>query len=119
MERMVGPLLLGVDFGHLPHDDKVFEGARETKYTTKSNTGVAGVAPSWKIMDVLNIPKLAEDRAMDDDARRKQEEENPDSFVLDAARADDSLTFTQQDFESDLRKVTRRVEPSESDKGMK
>jgi hypothetical protein len=58
----VGPLLLGIDFGHLPLWSEVFQGNRKTDYRAKSNTGIAGVVPSWKIIDVLNTSKLAEER---------------------------------------------------------
>ena len=73
----LGPLLLGVDFGHLPHWDSVFQFPankkhRETEYKAQSNTGVAGVVPSWKIIDILYAPKLVEQRAKDDEEMHKK-----------------------------------------------
>ena len=54
-----GPWLIGIDVGHLPHMSPVFEeNNRETKMWVETNTGIAVVIPSWRIMQVLNIPKL-------------------------------------------------------------
>jgi hypothetical protein len=115
----VGPLLLGIDFGHIPHWDRVFQfplnkKRRETDYKAESNTGIAGVVPSWKIIDILNAPKLADVRAAEDENLKKKLEETSDSFVEDAAH-DAEPEFTQSDFEQALRKVSRRVESSQSD----
>lgn len=115
----VGPFLLGIDFGHLPHWDDVYNGKRKTEYRAQSNTGIAGVVPSWKIMDVLNTPKFVEERESEESNLKKTLEDKPDSFVPDSASLNEPTEFTQQDFEQALRKASRRVEPSQSDAGKK
>jgi len=62
----VGPLLLGIDFGHLPHWNDVYQKTRKTDYRAQSNTGIAGVVPAWKILELLETPSLVDDRAMED-----------------------------------------------------
>lgn len=75
IDGTVGPLLVGIDFGHLPYWDEVWEKKRtpprRTDYQSCSNTGIAGVVPSWKIMDVLNTPILVEERQKGDEELRK------------------------------------------------
>jgi hypothetical protein len=74
----VGPLLLGIDFGHLPHWNEVFRfppntrSQRPTDMKAQSNTGIAGVVPCWKIMDILYTPKLIEKRTKDDEALKNK-----------------------------------------------
>jgi hypothetical protein len=80
----VGPFLLGIDFGHLPHWDDIYNGSRKTEYRAQSNTGIAGVVPNWKIMDVLNTPKLSEDRAVEDAMQKERLEKDAGAFVLDS-----------------------------------
>jgi hypothetical protein len=111
----VGPLLLGIDFGHLPIWNDVYCKTRKTEYRAQSNTGIAGVVPNWKIKDLLDTPSLVDGRAEEDEKLKKKTKETLDSFVLDAAQEIEEQVFTQQDFESALRKVSRRVEPSQSD----
>jgi hypothetical protein len=75
----VGPFLLGIDFGHLPLWDDVYNGNRKTSsYRALSNTGIAGVVPSWKIMDVLNTPKLQEDRESEEIELKDKLEDDPE-----------------------------------------
>jgi hypothetical protein len=122
MDTRIGPLLLGVDFGHLPYWEDVYETKpkrRITSYEARANTLIAGVVPAWKIEELINTPKLLVERTREDEELKKKTEDNPNSFVLDAAHAPEESVFTRQDFESDLRKVTRRVEPSEPDAGTK
>ena len=50
-----GPWLLGIDWGHFPRKETVFdEKGLETQYRVISNTGIACVLPAWHIMDLLN-----------------------------------------------------------------
>jgi hypothetical protein len=68
---------LGVDFGHLPHWDNVFhfppnKKRRATEYKAQSNTGIAGVVSSWKIIDVLNTPKLSDERTKENKKLKKR-----------------------------------------------
>lgn len=80
------------------------------------NMGVSLVVPAYKILEIIRQPELIE--MADKIISERQKNGAEGKAVLDF---DDSKEkpFTQQDFESDLRKVTRRVEPSESDEGTK
>jgi hypothetical protein len=63
-----GPWLLGIDWGHLPLWNSVYERDKETKthYQVEANTGVACVLPAWRIMDVLNLEVLVKERNQHD-----------------------------------------------------
>jgi hypothetical protein len=71
-----GPWLLGLDWGHPPLWDKVFESDLRTvtDYRTKANTGIAYVVPAWRIMDVLNMEDLVAQRKRSDDQARLEAE---------------------------------------------
>jgi hypothetical protein len=69
-----GPWLLGIDWGHAPLWDKVYEKDRktETDYRSVANTGLAYVAPAWRIMSALNRKDLLAERDREDDATRQE-----------------------------------------------
>jgi hypothetical protein len=114
IDGTVGPLLLGIDCGHLRHPEEVFfKGNSKVSYQLQSNTGIAVVVPSWKIMDVLNTPKLVEDRAKEDEVLKRKAEEEGHSFVEDSVRGSEPSTFTQQDSEQALQKASRGIAPSQ------
>lgn len=62
----MGPWLLGIDYGHLPLFEKV-RGAdgkpAPEALSVRSNSGVMGVVPAWRILELLNSPELARDRS--------------------------------------------------------
>ena len=86
VEGNFGPWLLGVDWGHLPLYQPMFEKIgnayekSETHYYD-INTGIACVVPAWRILDILNIDALKAQRQQDDEeiARRKMESSVPDT----------------------------------------
>ncbi|MGA2832968.1 MAG: hypothetical protein ABSE55_07845 [Terracidiphilus sp.] len=84
IDGTVGPLLLGIDFGHLPHWDEVHQGKRKTDYRSLSNSGIAGVVPSWKIMDLLDTPALVEERRKGDEELKEKLERDAGSIALNS-----------------------------------
>jgi hypothetical protein len=115
----LGPWLLGVDFGHLPVWQDVYKKDEKTKadFKVNANTGIAGVIPAWRILNILEDKKLKTLRAKDERKIAKLAD-NRTLVVLDSSVPEND-EFTQQDFDSALRKATRRVEPSQSGKGKK
>jgi hypothetical protein len=86
-------------------------------HAEKVNMGISAMVPAKKIAEIINHPELVEMRKKwDKDVIAKQ---NDGVTSFDSISEGMETPFTQQDFESDLRKVTRRVEPSESDEGTK
>lgn len=62
-----GPWLLGIDWGHIPLYEKVVEKNRDEYgndvavtegWRVKTNTGMAGVIPAWKLNELLNIEEF-------------------------------------------------------------
>jgi len=113
---MHGPWLLGIDWSHLSNFHPVLKEDRRTKKEPQEwveiNTGMAGVIPAWRIQELLNSEEFRMQRKEKDDEisdySRRAGSPSEDS-------AEGEQIFTQQDFESALRKVSRRVEPSQSD----
>jgi len=61
MTFKAGPFLMGIDFCHLFNKDRVIsdETGRPTNDChVRSNTGMMGVIPMWRIMDVIDNPKM-------------------------------------------------------------
>src|SRR5262249_14449914 len=58
--------LLGVDHGHLPQWDDVYEQDQKTpswaRLRVNLNSGMMVVIPAWKIRELLDIPHLVETR---------------------------------------------------------
>jgi len=54
----LGPWVLGIDFCHIHDKEPVLSRITETpvspEWYVKSNTGMAGVIPAWKIFEILN-----------------------------------------------------------------
>jgi len=68
------------------------------------NMGIAMVVPATKILETINSPALM-------DLRRQVEEKARKASVpgLDSARKSEKPTFTKQDFESALKKASRKT----------
>ena len=69
-----GPWLLGIDFGHLPLWNAVYESDRETQtnYRVEANTGIACVIPAWRIMEALESDTLLKARKKADERLAKK-----------------------------------------------
>jgi hypothetical protein len=69
-----GPWFLGINCGHLPLWNSVFEKDKvsPTEYRVEQATGIACVLPAWHILDLVNIEELVRERKRDDNeyARR-------------------------------------------------
>jgi hypothetical protein len=84
----LGPWLLGIDFCHIRWDEPVW--SRLTKnpvsddWFIKSNTGMMGVVPAWKLHEVLEGPEM---KPLFDKAKRfvEQTAKVESVVVLDAA----------------------------------
>lgn len=115
-----GPWLLGIDWCHLRNHFPVLLGDKRTKVKpdqfVEINTGMAGVIPAWRIRELLDLEEFQMQRK-EEDERYAKESQFAGSVSEDSAEAEP--TFTQQEFEADLRKVTRLVEPSEPDEETK
>jgi hypothetical protein len=60
---------LGIDWGHISHsEDVVDEGGKRHPdgWRVKSNSAIAAVVPAWKLVDLLNVRQLVNQRAMED-----------------------------------------------------
>ena len=69
--------LLGVDWCHLSHFEPVLGEDKETpvepKQWVRRNTGMAGVIPAWKIVELLNEPEVVTMRKNADKERLERE----------------------------------------------
>jgi hypothetical protein len=102
-----GPWLLGIDWGHMPLYRSVERnGVKDVSLRVELNTGIACVAPVWKIMDVLNLEELMKERAKEDRAIESREKHEA-SAVSDVATKQEP--FTRTDFETALKKASRKI----------
>lgn len=114
-----GPWLLGIDWGHIPLWRDVYEKDKETKteYQVEANTGIACVLPAWHVLDLLNTEGLVKERKREDAGLSKRLSTEKSS-VNDIATEPDKV-FIQSDFETALKKASRKVSPSQSDEETK
>jgi len=91
MSGTFGPWFLGIDWGHVTLYKPVYDnnGDPLADYRVDVNTGIAHVVPAWKILDLLNGPRLQQQRSKDDEeiqrktpaaVRNIQEWFEPDRF---------------------------------------
>lgn len=76
--RPKGPYLLGIDWCHIHTVEQVREKNGEIipdGWTVRTNSGMAGVIPAWKIAELLNIEELAEKRREEDEKITKRKNE--------------------------------------------
>lgn len=58
-----GPMLLGIDWGHIQLLKDVYEkDGTTTSFRVEQNTGIACVLPAWKILEAIDQEELARDR---------------------------------------------------------
>jgi len=113
-------MLLGIDMGVLKDERQVLnreelkKGKRvpiDANWIVEANTGMSCVIPAWKIREVLYTDEMVELRKEMDG---KLEEAKRDSPVTFDIAEPDKPTFTKDNFEAALKKVTRKVRPSET-----
>ena len=117
-QELHGPWLLGIDWSYLTSFRPVLNSnfdRLQPKQWVEINSGMAGVIPAWRIREILELQELTMQRKKTDTDISEMDAMHG-MAVSDYAQPD---TFTEADFESDLRKVARRVKPSESGEGKK
>jgi hypothetical protein len=70
-----GPYLLGIDWCHLYTTEKVRDKNAvpiPEEWIVRSNSGMAGVIPAWKITELLNSEELVEKRRQEDEEITKK-----------------------------------------------
>jgi len=101
-----GPYLLGIDWCHLCDTSPVTDkDGQKLNYDWKvsQNTGMAGVIPAWKIAEVLNCEVFMKDR------KKEAERIAKASSGISLDVAEKSQEFTKEDFETALKKASRKI----------
>lgn len=103
---------IGVDWGHLPIFERVVIGKTDTPHPgdlwVRSNSGMCGVVPAWKLTELLygEEAKMQRER---DNKELNQRRKNERVAVLDVATESKSNpVFTKEDFEAALTKASRK-----------
>jgi hypothetical protein len=104
---------LGVNWCHTNTWEQVYERSRGTYVPTqspfyvKSNTGMAGVVPAWKLREMFELQEVTMAREM----AIKQDVDEHGGAELDVAREvmEKGPYFTREVFEQALAKATRKV----------
>jgi hypothetical protein len=83
--------LLGIDWGHLPVSEDVFDAGHQKIGRMKVSSGLAGVVPAWKLTDLLNDEegiRMARDKT-EEELSKKDE----GAAVLDTSKTDEFERF--------------------------
>lgn len=111
---------LGIDMGHIRDQRPVLDKAElnndryvpiDENWVVETNTGMSLVVPAWKIREVLyseDLMKLRNDLAGELQHKKRQ---SPVAFDV---ATKEQCPLTQPEFETVLRKVSRRIAPSRS-----
>jgi len=114
----IGPLLLGIDCGHLRENIAVRTSAGrphpDGSYV-HSNSGMAAVIPVWRLRRLLNSRRLLVERREKDEQRLAEKQRGRGGFDADYTAREESEGITREGFEDALRKAFPR--PSESESG--
>lgn len=102
----VGPALLGIDWCHLHSKEPVREKGEdgppvEEGWWVKTNSGMMGVIPVWKLVELLDTPEVK--TMVEEEEKRIREEVERGGVTLDA-----ESTMTKEEYENALRRVARR-----------
>ncbi len=107
-------LLLGIDWGHLPHFDDVIDRNNKPhpeRWRVRGNSAMMTVIPAWKLIEMLESPEFMEQREKENAKITKELSEAASHVVLDTEPAE---FFTKEDFEAALRKVGKKLPKGES-----
>lgn len=92
--------LLGIDWCHIHHEEPVRNGEGDEKghpmkdkSYVQSNSGMAGVVPAWKLVELLD----SEDFVMDRKKRDKSAQRKQTSITLDVEQSEEPKPFTKED----------------------
>jgi hypothetical protein len=119
----LGPWLLGVDFCNIYSKDKVYSSDTgrpiSDDWFVRANTGMMGVIPAWKILDILEGPEMAPFIKATDDHARENLKKKADQVSLDASvqevdrPANDANPNHQEDFMRLVGAAARKPEPKD------
>ncbi len=121
----VGGYLLGVDWAHMASYEKVkkvnpITGRLENVpegHVVKSNSGQMAAVPAWKLQELLDQEELVAQRKRSDEQLARQAENSPAVLDIRMPAPETDLpvnpanTFTKDDFEDALDRVSRREPP--------
>jgi len=121
--RVGGPFyFLGLMHGHWDIDPTTLNAARPTLMSPEDggiNQGIAVVVPADKVLDTLNEPSLVAMRKKLEEQDAEQEGSTTEDSGF-AKHSDATLSpLTEREFTDVLRRVSRKVMPSQSDEGTK
>jgi hypothetical protein len=100
MDWKAGPFLMGIDFCHLYNKDskdaliysKTTGKPISEDWYVRSNTGMMGVIPTWRMMDVIDSPKMKALRgAFEDEVKKFTDTKISQASLDSAASADKSV----------------------------
>jgi hypothetical protein len=120
MPRMEVAPLLGIDWGHIAPRQPVMENTApgdperpiDEGWWVNANLGLMAVVPAWKIEEMLMSDDQKKQRqVLENELRAKLPEMIAQADVAEAPPRE----FTRADMENALRKVGRRLSPSEPD----
>lgn len=110
LDASTKPKLLGLTHGHWAiKESDINKPQIDHDRQRGVNYGIAIVVPAAKIMGIIDRPELRELRQLQEDALKKKSIPG-----MDSAKAGKQQTFTKDDFESALKKASRKVEPPKS-----
>jgi hypothetical protein len=95
--------LLGIDWGHLPVWDDVYDDDKLKIGRMRVSTGMAGVVPAWKLADLLNSKGASMAR---DKAEERLAKKDEGAAELDASKRDEFTEF--EDLTRKLVQVPKR-----------
>ena len=103
--------LLGLMHGHFdsPDDGNIDAVDMDVAGRGYVNMGIGIVVPFEKIMEVVRHPKIKE--GQDAIVERLKKERLPTMDSVDIEIKETATDFTQADFDSALRKVSRKIQP--------
>jgi hypothetical protein len=104
---------LGVDWCHI-HDYERVRDADGSKipegWKVKNNSGMAGVIPAWKVIELIDSPKFLMQRKTEDEKRRvkagRVKNQSPATLDYDS---DESVNFTKNEFVLSLQKASQKT----------
>lgn len=115
----LGPWLLGIDYCHIYGKELVFNsetGDPISNMHVRSNTGMMGVIPAWRLTDILEGPDIMAIvnnlKAAVKRGKKKQDQASLDS-ASDAVRTNDENPKHREDFTSLVNVAARKQKPAE------
>ena len=116
-----GPWLMGIDFCHIFSKDRIYSDSTgepvNQDWHVRSNTGMMGVIPTWKMMEVIDGPKMKKVRdTIEQDRKKAQARSNValDSASSNAAPpANDANLTHREDFMRLVDAAGRKPEPKD------